>query len=130
MRGLALGACAAAALLALAASSAPEAAPRAKPQLRCGWIQNPTPANWWLVDRDGDWTLMTQGSGEDPPEGMESIPDLTGRNWVVTNGAAYGYGCVCMGVDVDRAARRITRIYSVKQKPLSACRADKRLPKP
>ncbi|WP_442808865.1 DUF4087 domain-containing protein [Trinickia soli] len=20
---------------------------------RCGWLQNPTPANWWLDDKDG-----------------------------------------------------------------------------
>ena len=26
-----------------------------------GWLQNPTPGNWWLVDRDGEWTIGTQG---------------------------------------------------------------------
>ncbi|MFN3498292.1 MAG: DUF4087 domain-containing protein, partial [Pannonibacter indicus] len=39
----------AASLLAAPASAAPEN--------RCGWIVNPTPGNWWLTDRDGDWIL-------------------------------------------------------------------------
>jgi hypothetical protein len=28
---------------------------------RCGWLDNPSPANWWLVDKDGTWILMEQG---------------------------------------------------------------------
>ena len=30
---------------------------------RCGWISNPTPANYWLSDRDGEWTIMGRGLG-------------------------------------------------------------------
>jgi hypothetical protein len=30
-------------------------------ETRCGWLQNPTPANWWLTDRDGTWTISAQG---------------------------------------------------------------------
>ncbi|WP_241975054.1 DUF4087 domain-containing protein [Paraburkholderia sp. BL17N1] len=30
-------------------------------QNRCGWLQNPTPANWWLDDKDGIWTLSVMG---------------------------------------------------------------------
>ena len=98
-----------------------------KPELRCGWIVNPTPANWWLTDRDGQWVIGTQGG--DQAKGMDLIPDLTVRNWKATNGS-YGYGCGCMKVDVDRKAGHITRIYSVRQKPLAACRTDKALPRP
>ena len=38
------------------AIASPEAAER-----RCGWLQNPTPSNWWLEDKDGVWVLATQG---------------------------------------------------------------------
>ncbi|MGL4666856.1 MAG: DUF4087 domain-containing protein, partial [Saezia sp.] len=29
---------------------------------RCGWLENPTPANQWLIDRDGAWTISLQGA--------------------------------------------------------------------
>jgi hypothetical protein len=29
---------------------------------RCGWFSNPTPGNAWLKDRDGEWTIGTQGN--------------------------------------------------------------------
>ena len=36
---------------------------------RCGWLENPTPGNYWLTDKDGDWTISTQG--KEGPTGME-----------------------------------------------------------
>jgi hypothetical protein len=54
-------------------------------ETRCGWLQNPTPANWWLDDADGSWTIMSQGGGEGPP-GMDLIPDISERDYVRTNG--------------------------------------------
>jgi hypothetical protein len=95
---------------------------------RCGWIVNPTPANWTLADRGGEWQLGVQGGYQAP--GLDEVPDLTTRHWVVTNGSSYGYGCGCMLVDVDRAKRRVARIYSVKQKTLAVCRADRHLKRP
>jgi len=94
---------------------------------RCGWIHNPTPANWWLVDRDGEWEIGSQGGYQAP--GIDNIPDLSERQWVKTNGY-YGYGCGCMTVSVDPKSRRITRIYSVRQQSLAVCRGDRKLPKP
>jgi hypothetical protein len=102
-------------------AAAPAAAER-----RCGWIHNPTPANWWLVDREARWDIAFQG--EPRPPGMDEIPDLTTRDWVRTNGW-YGYGCACMTVETDAAARRIRRIGSVQQLPLERCRADRALPR-
>ncbi|MBL7685903.1 MAG: DUF4087 domain-containing protein, partial [Deltaproteobacteria bacterium] len=32
-----------------------------KYETRCGWIDNPTPANWDLTDRDRTWTIGVQG---------------------------------------------------------------------
>ena len=92
---------------------------------RCGWLHNPTPANWWLVDRDGEWLIAAQGGYQAP--GMDDMPDMTTREWVSTNGN-YGHGCACMNVTTDRASRRVTRIESATPLPLRQCRADPRLP--
>ena len=34
-----------------------QAAPLIRQQTRCGWIDNPTPANWWLTDGYGEWII-------------------------------------------------------------------------
>jgi hypothetical protein len=113
----------AALLVALAAATPPAMAQ----ERRCGWIHNPTPANWWLVDRDGRWDIMQQGGTR--PAGMDNIPDLTERHWVRTNGW-YGYGCACMSVATDARTRSIRRIDAVQQLPLERCNADRALPRP
>ncbi len=102
---------------------------------RCGWIQNPTPGNYWLDDGDGSWMMMAQGSDREPL-GMENMPDLTTGDFVKTNGY-YGYACGCIKAETERSGDfgdsfvgRITAIYGVKQLPISQCRADKALPKP
>ncbi len=91
---------------------------------RCGWIQNPTPGNWWLDDAGDTWTIRTQGS-DDEPEGMDLIPDISERDYVRTNGS-YGYACACMKVDTDDDGQ-VTKIYSFKQLKLARCRNDKAL---
>ena len=93
---------------------------------RCGWLQNPTPANYWLIDRDGEWTIMAQGGYQ--AEGWDEMPDMTTRGWVEVNGH-YGYGCACMTVTVDRRTRRVARIHSATPVPLRQCRADRQLPR-
>ena len=109
------------ALTALAAFAGPAAA-----ETRCGWIVNPTPANWWLTDADGEWIIGTQGGAQ--AEGMDLMPDFTEGEWVVTGGASYGFGCACLGVVTDSAESRITLITSVKQLKIRKCRADANLP--
>ncbi|MEP6850163.1 MAG: DUF4087 domain-containing protein [Acidobacteriota bacterium] len=93
----------------------------AKPELRCGWFENPTPANAWLIDRDGEWTISIQGG--DQAEG--DWPDFNRSQWVETNGH-YGYGCACLKVETD-SERYVTRILSSTPKPLAQCRRDKAL---
>ena len=102
-------------------------APAAAPERRCGWLHNPTPANWWLVDRDGEWLLGAQGGYQAP--GMDEMPDMSTRGWVEVNGH-YGYGCACMRVNTDRRTGRVTRLYSATPVPLRQCRADRRLRRP
>lgn len=103
------------------------AAAQAK-EMRCGWLQNPTPANWYLEDKDGRWVLGEQGRYQSP--GILSMPDFTKGEWVKTNVGSYGYGCVCVTVNIDRKSMTVRRIFAAKQKPLAACQADKTLPAP
>ncbi|MGY4749817.1 DUF4087 domain-containing protein [Pannonibacter sp. Q-1] len=111
----------AASLLAAPASAAPEN--------RCGWIVNPTPGNWWLTDRDGDWILATQGSDREAL-GMENIGDISAGDYRAVNGN-YGYACGCMKVETEKedGTQFITAVYSFRQLKLAQCDKDKSLPK-
>ncbi|MGA9581467.1 MAG: DUF4087 domain-containing protein [Allosphingosinicella sp.] len=102
------------------------AAKAAKGVRRCGWLSNPTPANWWLTDSEDQWVLGTQGG--DQAAGMDEMPDMSTAGWVETNGY-YGYGCACMTIASD-ADGKVTRISDAAPKPLKQCRADRKLPKP
>ena len=103
------------------------AASPAKFEMRCGWLHNPTPANYWLTDRDGQWTLMTQGGAV--LTGWEELQPSEPPEWVRTNGY-YGHGCACARVRTDRRKREVLEIASLTYRPLAVCRADRRLPKP
>lgn len=94
---------------------------------RCGWLSNPTPANYWLTDRDGQWIISSQGGYH--AEGWDEMPDMTTRSWVGTNGS-YGYGCACLTVTTDRRTSRIRRIFSATPVPLRQCRNDRTLRRP
>ena len=93
---------------------------------RCGWVENPTPGNWWLRDADGQWTIMTQGSYE--AGGMENIGDISAGDYVATNGN-HGYACGCMRVDTDGEGA-ITQIYSFRQLSIGKCQNDGALSAP
>ena len=103
------------------------AVPEARVERRCGWLHNPTPGNWWLVDRDGEWTFSTQGQAA--VKGWEELDTMRPTEWVETNGH-YGHGCACATVRVDRAAGEVLEIRKLDPRPLKACRTDRRLPKP
>jgi hypothetical protein len=94
---------------------------------RCGWFVNPTPANAWLIDRDGEWTIAIQGGEQ--AEG-DWPPPIASKQWVAYGHGSYGHGCACMKVETDRAQMRITRIVSSQGKPLSQCRRDRKLSEP
>jgi hypothetical protein len=91
-------------------------------ETRCGWFDNPTPANASLHDRDDQWIIGVQGGHQ--AEG--DWPSFGPRQWVETNGH-YGYGCACMSVRVDRESGRVLEILSARARPLSACRRDRAL---
>ena len=114
---------AAIALTALAgARPATYAAPAQQAEMRCGWFDNPTPANASLHDREGEWVIGVQGGHQ--AEG--DWPHFGPRQWVETNGH-YGYGCACMRLKVDRETHHVLEIESARARPLSACRRDRAL---
>ena len=108
--------------LTLAASLCPALA-----EERCGWLENPTPGNWWLKDAHGVWIISTQGGAY--AEGTEKLPQPQPDRFVATNGQ-YGYSCVCLTGAFDVHAQTMTRVDLARTSPLSVCRNDKALPAP
>lgn len=100
-------------------------APALGAENRCGILTNPTPANWWLTDRDGEWTIGAQGGYQ--AEGIENIPEeFFEDGWVSANGS-YGYRCGCLKVDSNRKTMRIAKVHSARPLPMRKCDADKAL---
>ncbi len=96
-----------------------------KTEKRCGYLANPTPANWWLTDRDGEWLIGAQGGYQ--AEGLDVLPeDFYEKGWVYTNGW-YGYRCACLTVTSNRKTMRIGRILEGEPLPMSRCTRDKAL---
>jgi hypothetical protein len=104
------------------------AAPALAAERRCGWLDNPTPGNFWLRDADGEWTLSEQGGYE--AEDFDRMPSDDSGERVVTNGSSYGYSCICLQVETEVRGRQrlIRRVISGTMEPLSRCRRDPRLP--
>ena len=94
---------------------------------RCGWLENPTPGNWWLKDRHGLWIISVQGGPY--AEGVEKLPQPSPDRFVTTNGH-YGYSCACLRGTFDAHAQTRKHIESACRSPLSVCRNDKALPTP
>jgi hypothetical protein len=92
---------------------------------RCGWFVNPTPANAWLYDRDGEWIIGIQGGHT--AEG--DWPAFKSNQWVETNGS-YGYGCACFQLKAHSRTREVSEIKKSYARPLSVCRKDKVLKEP
>ena len=108
--------------LTLAASLYPVCA-----EERCGWLENPTPGNWWLKNSHGLWIISAQGGPY--AEGIEKLPEPQPDRFVATNGQ-YGYSCVCLTGAFDVHAQTMTRVEVARTSPLSVCRNDKALPAP
>jgi hypothetical protein len=112
------------AVVAVAQRTSPNAAGSGALKTRCGWFSNPTPANAWLYDRDGEWTIGVQGGHQ--AEG--NWPNFKSAQWVRTNGD-YGYGCACFQLRLDKQTHNILEIKSARARPLAQCRRDPALKK-
>ena len=94
-------------------------------ETRCGWVDNPTPGNWWLTDRDGTWTISTQGVPS--VNGWDTIAPFDLPGWVETNGH-YGFGCGCFEGSVDWSTGEVAWMSSMRGIPMSRCHNDPALP--
>ena len=99
-----------------------EASPADKVETRCGWFENPTPANASLFDHDGEWTIGVQGGYQ--ADG--NWPDFGPKQWVETN-VHYGYGCACLRLRVNHKTHEVIEIKSARPRPLAVCRRDRSL---
>ncbi len=95
-------------------------------ETRCGWFSNPTPANAWLDDREGEWIISVQGGHQAEGE----WPVFKRGQWVRTNAGSYGYGCACLKVRVNHQTREVLEIKTATARPLAACRKDQSLKEP
>ncbi|RJT37360.1 DUF4087 domain-containing protein [Rahnella woolbedingensis] len=93
---------------------------------RCGWFENPTPANATLTDRDGTWEIATQGGYQAEGE----WPRFGDTQWVRTGNGNYGYGCACVTADTDQPTHRMSNLTNATARSLRACRTDKTLKEP
>ncbi|MGO1073088.1 DUF4087 domain-containing protein [Lysobacter sp. CA199] len=125
--GLALLVLFAAMPLAAAGANGKPASGKAAVEHRCGWFVNPSPANAWLIDRDGEWVVAMQGGHQADGDWP---PPIAEKEWVQYGGNSYGYGCACMKVRTDRKHMRIERIVSSQGKTLAQCRRDRALTEP
>jgi hypothetical protein len=101
----------------ITSSVSPSAEAQSRSEKRCGWFSSPTPANAWLIDKDGEWTIGIQGGYQAKGDWPE-----TGQ-WVETN-VHYGYGCTCAQVRTNKRSFTVLEVISSTPRPLSACRRD------
>lgn len=90
---------------------------------RCGWFDNPTPANAWLTDKDGEWIIAMQMGYQ--AEG--DWPTALKGEMIYSGNASYGYNCACLEVETDSTKKRIIKIISTEPKTLATCRNDRAL---
>ena len=115
-------------ILILAAALALATPALATPQHLCGWIENPTPANWWLTDKSGEWIIGVQGGHQ--AEGDLPDFDIGKQYWVKTQPNGHGYGCACIDAEVDAATREVATVVKTKVMRLGVCRRDRALKEP
>lgn len=90
---------------------------------RCGWLENPSPANLWLIDSDSEWTISVQGRGFADEASMEKMPVIDENEFVRTNGN-YGFSCVCLDVKTDKQSSEVLEVYGGEQLLLKKCLED------
>jgi hypothetical protein len=94
-----------------------------KPALRCGWVNNETPGNYTLTDKDGEWIIGVQGGHQ--AEG--DVANAPNDNEQVNTNGSHGYWCACITATVDTKEKTVLKISSSKGEKLAACTHDKNL---
>ncbi|MDO6527900.1 DUF4087 domain-containing protein [Motilimonas sp. 1_MG-2023] len=95
-------------------------------EIRCGWLENPSPANLWLIDREGSWEISIQGG----PNYLDDksldlvFEAMSHQSDFVRTNNSYGFSCACLTVDTDPQTRQIKAVYQAKQLGLKQCLED------
>mgnify|MGYP001551625199 CR=1 FL=1 len=94
-------------------------------ETRCGWLENPSPANVWLIDKDASWTITMQGMVfiDDKSNDLVFKAMNNENEFVITN-RHYGFSCACLTVDTDKKTQQIKKVYKSKQLLLKTCLED------
>ena len=94
-------------------------------ETRCGWFTNPTPANVFLDDAHGGWTLSAQGRGGVPGFDDAWAAEGSPAEWVQMSPAGYGYGCGCVeGEFGPVGSQQVLAVRRYWHRPLAACADD------
>lgn len=97
-------------------------------ETRCGWFENPSPANFSLTDNDGEWVISMQGRYSVDDASMDKLPYLdSSSNKVVNTNRNYGFSCACLYVETDTKTHRILSVISAKTLPLKQCLEDTKI---
>lgn len=115
------------AILLLTATAFTVGASGAHAEKRCGWLENPSWGNWWLLDQDGKWIIREKDGYE--AEGSENLPDISAGDYVSTNNN-YGYACGCLNAIIDADSFRVTQLNFIELKTVDECQANADLPIP
>lgn len=95
-------------------------------ETRCGWLENPSPANIWLIDHDDTWAISVQGapiSLDDKSLDLAYQAIKNQQEFVRTN-QSYGFSCACLTIDADKDEKSIKVIYKAQQLTLKQCLED------
>ncbi len=98
-------------------------------EYRCGWLLNPTPANFYFIDKEGEWGISEQGIRSPlSDQSWDNMPESNDNEFVRTN-VHYGFSCVCLNVRTNKKNHTILEIYKKsKSLLLKKCLEDKELP--
>lgn len=95
-------------------------------ETRCGWLENASPANLWLIDRDSSWDVTIQGvRSELDDKSIDLVYEaMANKGQFVQTNNSYGFSCACLIVDTDKEVKRITAVYGSRQLSLKQCLED------
>ena len=94
-------------------------------EYRCGWLDNPEPGSYQLIDKEAVWNISKNGGYRIPAASLKNLPERQEEQFIRTNGN-FGYSCSCVSVKTDVRNRRITAIsFKGKQVLLKRCLEDK-----
>lgn len=108
----------------------------ARAETRCGWYHNPTPANVFLEDADGQWWFSRQGGTSVPGFDEAYTSDFDNRLRIDFAGEVtqhYGYSCACAVGEFDSRRDVYENVLSISRLieiPLNRCERDPALPSP